>query len=183
MAELTLWVGQVDDWTAAIARFKNGATGVWEGSTVMKGYKYGGFGKEWAEVNGSVATAVYQMGDPNNLLFGKHGESLEPIPVPPEFLVIEGSPRDPTQGVPSAVFRCAPADTCLAATCHVHPFSVRFFVSLSGFICRSVLLSFMRCCWVFLKVRHYLRADFSDRRGPPGCAILQGGCRHPDGCR
>eukprot|EP01046_Picozoa_sp_COSAG06_P035179 COSAG06_NODE_3753_length_4945_cov_3.399092_3_plen_226_part_00 len=59
----------------------------------------------FAEVNGSVASAVYQMGDPNNLLFGKHGESLEPIPVPPEFLVVEGSPRDPTQGVPSAVFR------------------------------------------------------------------------------
>ena len=36
---------------------------------------------------------------------GKHGESLEPIPVPPEYLVVEGSPRDPTQGVPSAVFR------------------------------------------------------------------------------
>ena len=67
---------EVDDWTALIGRFKNGATGVWEGSTVMKGYKFGGFGKEWAEVNGSVATAVYQMGDPNNLLFGKHGESL-----------------------------------------------------------------------------------------------------------
>ena len=39
---------EVDDWTAAIGRFKNGATGVWEGSTVMKGYKFGGFGKEWA---------------------------------------------------------------------------------------------------------------------------------------
>ena len=123
---------EVDDWTALIGRFKNGATGVWEGSTVMKGYKFGGFGKEWAEVNGSVATAVYQMGDPNNLLFGKHGESLgasrqplrslrkhsraaavkvltsvvaEPIPVPPEFLVWGDSPRDPTKGKPSAVFR------------------------------------------------------------------------------
>jgi predicted dehydrogenase len=146
VAELTLWVGQVDDWTAAIARFKNGATGVWEGSTVMKGYKYGGFGKEWAEVNGSVATAVYQMGDPNNLLFGKHGESLEPIPVPPEFLVIEGSPRDPTQGVPSAVFRCAPADTCLAATCHVHHsqsgFSCRFLASpVARFYCRLCVVA------------------------------------------
>ena len=41
----------------------------------------------------------------DQLLFGKHGESLAPIPVPPEMLVIEGSPRDPTQGKPSAVFR------------------------------------------------------------------------------
>ena len=113
----------------------------------MKGYKYGGFGKEWAEVNGSVATAVYQMGDPNNLLFGKHGESLEPIPVPPEFLVIEGSPRDPSQGVPSAVFRCARRHVPRRYLLRV-PLSVWFFVSLSDFICRSVLLSCLRCCRV-----------------------------------
>ena len=29
----------------------------------------------------------------------------EPIPVPPEFLVWGDSPRDPTKGKPSAVFR------------------------------------------------------------------------------
>ena len=97
--------------------------GVWEGSTLMKGYHFDGFGatrhcfphvlpplpsvprastafpcafrglssppfscrqtkafhsrasgKEWAEVNGSVASAVYQLTEPNTLLFGKHGE-------------------------------------------------------------------------------------------------------------
>ncbi len=30
---------------------------------------------------------------------------MEKVPVPKEFLVIPGSPRDPTQGVPSTVFR------------------------------------------------------------------------------
>ena len=56
---------EVDDWTAAIGRFKNGATGVWEGSTVMKGYKFGGFGKEWAgkEQNASLRAIFYTRND------------------------------------------------------------------------------------------------------------------------
>jgi hypothetical protein len=36
-----------------------------------------------AEVNGSVASAVYQMGDPNNLLFGK-GTRLFAMPFYPQ---------------------------------------------------------------------------------------------------
>ena len=79
---------EVDDWSSMIGKFKSGATGVWEGSTLMKvrrrrlalawlpagteplllgvqGYHFSGFGKEWAEVNGSEATAVYQLGEPS----------------------------------------------------------------------------------------------------------------------
>ena len=58
---------EVDDWSAVIGKFKNGATGVWEGSTLMKGYHFDGFGKEWAEVNGSIASAVYQLTEPNTV--------------------------------------------------------------------------------------------------------------------
>ncbi len=36
---------------------------------------------------------------------GKHHESLQTVAVPDEFLVIEGSPRDPKEGNPSTVFR------------------------------------------------------------------------------
>ena len=96
---------EVDDWSALIGRFKNGAVGVWEGSTVMKGHDNGGFGWEWAEVNGSEGSAVYRLTEPNTILMGKHHESLQSVPVPDEFLVIDGSPRDPNEGVPSTVFR------------------------------------------------------------------------------
>lgn len=95
----------VDDWSALLGIFRSGATGVWEGTTLAKGYKLGGFGHEWAEVNGSLASAVYRMHEPNTLLLGKHGGDLEPIPVPPEFLKAPGSPRDPAEGVPGTVFR------------------------------------------------------------------------------
>lgn len=95
----------VDDWSAFIGRFKSGAVGVWEGSTVMKGHYNDGFGFEWAEVNGSEGSAVYRLTDPNNILIGKPGQSLKTEPVPEEFLVPKGSPRNPQEGVPSTVFR------------------------------------------------------------------------------
>ncbi|MCA9076657.1 MAG: gfo/Idh/MocA family oxidoreductase, partial [Planctomycetaceae bacterium] len=82
-----------------------GAVGVWEGSVLMKGHYNDGFGFEWAEVNGSEGSAVYRLTEPNTILIGKPGESLETVPVPDEHLVITGSPRDPKEGVPSTVFR------------------------------------------------------------------------------
>ncbi len=96
---------EVDDWSSLIGQFECGATGVWEGSTLMKGYHNDGFGYEWAEVNGSEGSAAYQLTDPNNILIGKPGQTMEKLPVPEEFLVIPGSPRDPHEGVPSTVFR------------------------------------------------------------------------------
>ncbi len=96
---------EVDDWSALIGRFESGAVGVWEGSTVMKGYHNNGFGHEWAEVNGSEGSAVYRLTEPNRILIGRHGESLREENVPKEFLKPAGSPRDPSQGVPSTVFR------------------------------------------------------------------------------
>jgi predicted dehydrogenase len=96
---------EVDDWSALIGRFENGAVGVWEGSTVMKGHYNDGFGWEWAEVNGSEGSAVYRLTEPNTILLGRHHESLQTVAVPDEYLVIPGSPRDPKEGNPSTVFR------------------------------------------------------------------------------
>lgn len=96
---------EVDDWTGILAEFESGATGVFEGSTLMKGHHNNGFGFEWAEVNGSEGSAVYQLKDPNFLLFGKHGQSLERVPVPKELLVLGDSPRKPDEGEASTVFR------------------------------------------------------------------------------
>jgi predicted dehydrogenase len=71
----------------------------------MKGYHNDGMGYEWAEVNGSEGSAVYQLLEPNSILIGRRGESLSKVPVPNEFLVVPGSPRDPHNGEPSTVFR------------------------------------------------------------------------------
>lgn len=96
---------EVDDWSSLICLFDRGGTGVLEGTTVAKGYHFEGFGHDWAEVNGSEGTAVYQLKEPNTILVGKHGQSLKQVEVPPEFLKPAGSPRNPQDGVPSTVFR------------------------------------------------------------------------------
>jgi predicted dehydrogenase len=96
---------EVDDWSALICMFDRGGVGVLEGTTVAKGYHFGGFGHDWAEINGSEGSAVYQLKEPNTILVGKHGQTLTKVDVPKEFLVWPGSPRDPSQGVPSTVFR------------------------------------------------------------------------------
>lgn len=96
---------EVDDWSCLLGEFASGATGVWEGTTLAKGYGFKGFGHEWAEINGSEGTAVYRLHLPNQIMLGKTGVDLAPVDVPPEFLKPAGSPRDPSQGEPATVFR------------------------------------------------------------------------------
>ena len=96
---------EVDDWSSILGEFESGATGVWEGTTLAKGYGRNGFGHEWAEINGSEASAVYQLHTPNVLLFGKTGQDLAPVNVPDVWLKPADSPRNPTQGEPATVFR------------------------------------------------------------------------------
>jgi predicted dehydrogenase len=95
----------VDDWSCLIGEFEGGATGVWEGTTLAKGYHRDGFGHEWAEINGSEGSAVYRLHEPNTILLGKTGQDLAPMAVPAEFLKPAGSPRDVGQGPPATVFR------------------------------------------------------------------------------
>ncbi|MBI2827410.1 MAG: Gfo/Idh/MocA family oxidoreductase [Planctomycetia bacterium] len=95
----------VDDWSAFIGEFMHGAVGVWEGTTLAKGYKREGFGHEWAEVNGADGSAVYRLHEPNVILVGDTKKDLAPVEVPAEFLKPAGSPRDPSEGKPATVFR------------------------------------------------------------------------------
>ncbi len=95
----------VDDWSSLIGEFASGATGVWEGTTLAKGYHRDGFGHEWAEVNGSEGSAVYRLHEPNRILLGRTGHDLAPVEVPQEFLKPADSPRDPREGKPATVFR------------------------------------------------------------------------------
>jgi predicted dehydrogenase len=96
---------EVDDWSCLIGEFDSGATGVWEGTTLAKGYHRDGFGHEWAEINGSEGSAVYRLHEPNTILLGSTGKDLAPVPVPVEYLKPADSPRDPSQGAPATVFR------------------------------------------------------------------------------
>jgi predicted dehydrogenase len=96
---------EVDDWSAIIGEFQSGAVGVWEGTTLAKGYHRDGFGHEWAEVNGSEGSAVYRLHEPNVILLGKTGQDLHPVEVPKEFLKPADSPRNPAEGKPATVFR------------------------------------------------------------------------------
>jgi predicted dehydrogenase len=95
----------VDDWSCLIGEFASGATGVWEGTTLAKGYHRDGFGHEWAEINGSEGSAVYRLHEPNTILLGKTGSDLAPVAVPAEFLKPADSPRNPSEGAPATVFR------------------------------------------------------------------------------
>ena len=139
----------VDDWSSLIGEFASGATGVWEGTTLAKGYGLNGFGHEWAEINGSEGSAVYRLHEPNTILLGKSGSDLAPVPVPPEFLKPAGSPRDPSQGAPATVFRYDLVWEFVSAIVEKRPAVPSFHDGLNAqIIADAVLQSHQKRCWV-----------------------------------
>jgi predicted dehydrogenase len=96
---------EVDDWSALIGRFRSGTVGVWEGTTLAKGYAIERYGHDWAEINGSEGTAAYRLVQPNDIWLGKHGEDLQKVAVPNEFLRPAGSRRSTTEPHPAVAFR------------------------------------------------------------------------------
>ena len=140
---------EVDDWSALIGEFRSGATGVWEGTTLAKGYGRDGFGHEWAEVNGSEGSAVYRLHEPNVILLGKTGHDLAPVAVPEEFLKPAGSPRDPSQGKPATVFRYDLAWEFISAIVENRPAVPSFIDGLNAqIIADAVLESHEKRAWV-----------------------------------
>lgn len=96
----------LEDWVAIISDFNNGATGVLESSKLATGRGESAYSQDYVEVNGSEGTIVYDTQQPLELLASKKGESkLRPVPVPREFQVWPGSPRDPQKGDPLFTFR------------------------------------------------------------------------------
>ena len=94
----------VEDWVAWIAEFDSGATCVFEMGKLSKGR--GPLGDhDLAEINGTDASAVYQLHRPHQILFAPRGEPYRVRPVPPSLLTKPGSPRDPSRGDPSVAFR------------------------------------------------------------------------------
>jgi len=94
----------VEDWVAWIAEFDSGITGVFEMGKLCKGRGPGG-DHDVAEINGSEASATYQLHTPHEIQLASRGEPYRAVPVPPEFLKLPGSPRDPADGDPVATFR------------------------------------------------------------------------------
>jgi predicted dehydrogenase len=101
----------VEDFAIFLAEFAEGV-GVEQGtaatfdlSKVAKGRESGGRGLDEFEVYGTEGTLIYHLHRPHEVLLGKPGGKLESIPVPPEFLVYPGSPRDPAAGEATTVFR------------------------------------------------------------------------------
>lgn len=139
----------VDDWSCLIGEFASGATGVWEGTTLAKGYGREGFGHEWAEVNGSEGSAVYRLHEPNTILLGKTGQDLAPVPVPDEFLKPTGSPRDPKQGVPATVFRYDLVWEFVSAIIERRPAVPSFLDGLNAqIVADAVLESYAKKTWI-----------------------------------
>jgi predicted dehydrogenase len=139
----------VDDWSCLIGEFASGATGVWEGTTLAKGYHRDGFGHEWAEVNGSEGSAVYQLREPNTILLGKTGQDLAPVPVPAEFLKPAGSPRDPGDGAPATVFRYDLMWEFVSAIVERRPAVPSFYDGLNAqLVADAVLASHKQRTWI-----------------------------------
>jgi predicted dehydrogenase len=139
----------VDDWSCLIGEFENGATGVWEGTTLAKGYHRDGFGHEWAEINASEGSAVYRLHEPNTILLGKTGQDLAPVAVPSEYLKPAGSPRDPSLGAPATVFRYDLMWEFISAIVEARPAVPSFYDGLNAqLVADAVLQSHARRTWV-----------------------------------
>jgi predicted dehydrogenase len=101
----------VEDFAIFLAEFAEGV-GVEQGaaanfdlSKVAKGREAGGRSLDEFEVYGTEGTLIYHLHLPHEIMIGKPGGKLESVPVPAEFLVYPGSPRDPSTGEPTTVFR------------------------------------------------------------------------------
>lgn len=139
----------VDDWSSLIGEFASGATGVWEGTTLAKGYHRDGFGHEWAEVNGAEGSAVYRLHEPNSILLGRTGHDLAPVEVPNEFLKPADSPRDPREGKPATVFRYDLMWEFVSAICEGRPAVPSFLDGLNAQrIADAVLRSHRERRWI-----------------------------------
>lgn len=101
----------VEDTACFIAEFAEGV-GVEQGtialfdlSKVAKGRERGGYSLDELEVYGTEGTLIYHLHHPYEVLLGRPDGKLEALPVPPDFLVYPGSPRDPRAGDPVVTFR------------------------------------------------------------------------------
>jgi predicted dehydrogenase len=95
----------VDDWSALIAEFETGCTGVFEATKVAPGYGRGLKSHDYVEIHGPEGSLKYYLHEPTTLYHALPNDLYQAEPVPEEFLKLPGSPRDPREGDPSVTFR------------------------------------------------------------------------------
>jgi predicted dehydrogenase len=116
---------------------------------LAKGYKRKGFGHEWAEINGSEGSVVYQLHTPNTILIGNNSEDLHVEQVPAEFLRPTGSPRSLTDGEPATLFRYDLMWEFVSAICEGRDATPSFYDGLvAQVLADSVLKSFADESWL-----------------------------------
>ncbi len=90
----------VEDWISLLARFQNGACGTLEISRICPGRGAGISEDMFIEVYGSEGSAAFSLQDPWRLRVALDEDGRDPtrllssIDVPPEFLKLDGAPRD-----------------------------------------------------------------------------------------
>jgi predicted dehydrogenase len=120
-------VNDTDDWAALLAEFDADVTGVLESSKLATGRNEGWRSLDYVEINGSEASAEFTTGKWNELLHGKKGGAgFAPLPVPREFWVWPGSPRDPSVGDPLVAFRYDQAIEFVQAIREQRPCAITF---------------------------------------------------------
>ncbi len=116
-----------DDWVAILAEFTNGASGVLESSKLASGVNEGWRSPDRVEINGSAGSFSFTTGSWNELQFGPvGGPGLKALPVPREFHVWPGSPRDPGVGDPLVSFRYDQAVEFINAIREQRPCAITF---------------------------------------------------------
>lgn len=133
---------EVEDFSVFLAEFADGV-GVEQGtvasfdlSKVAKGREAGGKGLDEFEVYGTEGTLIYHLHRPHEIQIGRPGGVLETVPVPRNFLVYPGSPRDPFVGDPTRTFRYDQDFAFVQAIIHGHGAIPTFY---DGMRCQAVV--------------------------------------------
>ncbi len=112
----------LDDWSALMVEFVNGATGMMESSKLATGRNESWRSLDYLEINGSDSSYVFLTGNWNELQVGKaNGPGLETIKIPESFWTWPGSPRNPHEGDPLVTFRYDQMFEFLDAIRHQRP--------------------------------------------------------------
>ncbi len=132
----------VEDFAVFLAEFAPGV-GVEQGtvasfdlSKVAKGRERGGHSLDELEIYGTEGTLIYHLHRPHEIQLGRPDGKLETVPVPPEFLVYPGSPRDPHAGEPTTTFRYDQDFAFIQAIVNGHGDIPTFY---DGMRCQSVI--------------------------------------------
>jgi predicted dehydrogenase len=158
----------VEDWIAFLAEFESGACGTFEISRVCPGRGADIGENMFIEIYGTRGSLLFSLQEPLTLraalgpAAGDPAAMLEARPVPPEFLKVQGAPRDPAEGDPRWSYRFDQAFWFVSNIRHGQSRSPSFADGLScQTVIDAVLDSSSRGSWVSI-----LASQYSGGTGP-----------------